>query len=331
MRDRNIDLLRFIGLSLIILAHVMPPLGLLNLRCFDVPLMVFISGLTCYKKDIKFSWGYLSHRFSRLVFPVWIFLTVYFTPIVLLKYIGIDLGLNFRHIWGSYLLLDGIGYVWIIRVFLLIALLTPALIGINRTIKNNNTFVGVFSLALVLYLLVSFYRMGLDVAFIRDWVYYAIGYGFVFLLGIRIKELKSRDKIILFAVLVLFFVVMGVVDNCYVGYDGSIFYHINDWKYPPSNVFLLYGLIMAILCYMIIYRKKREKLNAVVNFIGCNSIWIYLWHIPLVAITEKVGMIWWIGYVFVYLGAVCIYLIQLSLVKMIEKRKVYGILKYLKG
>ena len=136
-RDPNIDVLRFIGLSLIILAHVSPPILILNIRCFDVPLMVFISGLTCYKKNVSFSWNYLQHRFARLVFPVWIFLSIYFTPIILLKFIGIDLGLKFQHVWGSYLLLNGIGYVWIIRVFLLIALLTPLLIKINTLIKNN--------------------------------------------------------------------------------------------------------------------------------------------------------------------------------------------------
>ncbi|SFK21637.1 hypothetical protein SAMN04488079_106193 [Methylophaga sulfidovorans] len=46
MRDHRIDLLRFIGLSMIIFAHVGPPSILFQLRNFDVPLMVLISGMS---------------------------------------------------------------------------------------------------------------------------------------------------------------------------------------------------------------------------------------------------------------------------------------------
>lgn len=45
-RDLHIDFLRFIGISLIILAHVEAPSGITQFRCFDVPLMVFVSGLS---------------------------------------------------------------------------------------------------------------------------------------------------------------------------------------------------------------------------------------------------------------------------------------------
>lgn len=40
-RDLYIDFLRFIGISLIILAHVEAPSGITQFRSFDVPLMVF--------------------------------------------------------------------------------------------------------------------------------------------------------------------------------------------------------------------------------------------------------------------------------------------------
>lgn len=45
-RDLYIDFLRFIGISLIILAHVEAPSGITQFRSFDVPLMVFVSGLS---------------------------------------------------------------------------------------------------------------------------------------------------------------------------------------------------------------------------------------------------------------------------------------------
>lgn len=188
MRDNNIDLIRTVGLSLIILAHVCPPIMVLNVRSFDVPLMVFVSGLTCYGKELSYSWEYLFRRFARLVFPVWIFLTIYFTPILLLKVLGVDLGLTFRHIWGSYLFLDGIGFVWIIRVFLLIAMITPLLLRINNAMRNQYVFTFTFSMCLCCYLLITYWGIGTDVSIVSNWLYYIIGYGFLFLLGVRIKD-----------------------------------------------------------------------------------------------------------------------------------------------
>lgn len=140
MAERNIsiDYLRFIGLSLIILAHVNPPALLFNIRCFDVPLMLLVSGLAYSGRKVDFSFQFLSHRFTRLVVPVYIFLTSYFSATTILAYAGIDFGIRKEHIIGSYLLTDGIGFVWIIRVFLLIALLTPLLIKIEAMKKNTS-------------------------------------------------------------------------------------------------------------------------------------------------------------------------------------------------
>lgn len=38
MREERIDILRFVGISLIILAHVGAPSWINQFRCFDVPL-----------------------------------------------------------------------------------------------------------------------------------------------------------------------------------------------------------------------------------------------------------------------------------------------------
>lgn len=76
-RDNSIDILRFIGLMLLVLAHVGPPNWLMQLRSFDVPLMVFVSGLTAARKEYTSYKGFILKRFKRLVLPVWIFLSIY--------------------------------------------------------------------------------------------------------------------------------------------------------------------------------------------------------------------------------------------------------------
>lgn len=44
-RDESLDILRSIAFIGLIIAHVNPPVFLMQLRNFDVPMMVFISGV----------------------------------------------------------------------------------------------------------------------------------------------------------------------------------------------------------------------------------------------------------------------------------------------
>lgn len=143
-RNRNIDFLRFVGLSLIILAHVYPPNLIFQIRSFDVPLMVFISGLVYADRQIDDYKLFIVHRIKRLYFPVGIFLAAYFSLIYGLKvFLRVDFGITFRQVIESFLLMEGIGFVWIIRVFLLIAIVTPFLIRVNHwfRIKGGGYFI----------------------------------------------------------------------------------------------------------------------------------------------------------------------------------------------
>lgn len=133
-RDIKIDFMRFIGISLIILAHVSPPNLIFQLRNFDVPLMVILSGYLYSiknKQKNKFNLSYFLKRFRRLVIPVWIFLSILFIGIFLINPKMITLKL----LLTSFTLYTGIGYVWIIRVYLIIALFGEILIKIiNKNI-----------------------------------------------------------------------------------------------------------------------------------------------------------------------------------------------------
>ena len=81
-RDFPIDFLRTLGLFAIILAHVSPPALISQLRSFDVPLMVVISGyvfaITKPTSENTFKLiPYVKNRFVRLAIPVWIFLSFF--------------------------------------------------------------------------------------------------------------------------------------------------------------------------------------------------------------------------------------------------------------
>lgn len=127
-REAYIDILKVIGLAFIILAHVdfKNPM-IMQTRSFDVPLMCILSGVLAvgsYDKE-KSIVRYIIKRINRLVIPTWIFLTVYFfVYFFAVKVFNGDF-YPIKAVIGSYLLTDGIGYVWIIRVYLICAIITP--------------------------------------------------------------------------------------------------------------------------------------------------------------------------------------------------------------
>ncbi|MFQ3221147.1 MAG: fucose 4-O-acetylase-like acetyltransferase, partial [Paraglaciecola sp.] len=105
---------------MIIFAHIGSYGVLFQIRNFDVPLMVLVSGMSfglSYKTNEEY-FNYLWKRVKRLIFPVWIFLTVYFVSLLMLDPQSLDLDL--KTVITSYLLIGGIGYVWIIKVFILV-------------------------------------------------------------------------------------------------------------------------------------------------------------------------------------------------------------------
>lgn len=125
VKDRIIfiDYLKIIGLFCIILAHVCTNQYILQIRNFDVPLMVVISGflaIDSYKRSIENNqsiFNYYWKRISWLLIPTWMFLSLYFLLVFLLVFITKgNYPYSFSTILRSFLLLDGIGYVWIIRV-----------------------------------------------------------------------------------------------------------------------------------------------------------------------------------------------------------------------
>lgn len=141
VRDDSIDILRFIGISMIILVHCGAPGWLTQLRCFDVPLMFFVSGLACSGKEISNYPGYIFKRAKRLLVPTWGFLLVFFALLVgALLLLHKELPAN-NYFIESFAMTGGIGYVWIMRIFLLVAMVTPLLIRINSKVYNDNSLI----------------------------------------------------------------------------------------------------------------------------------------------------------------------------------------------
>jgi fucose 4-O-acetylase-like acetyltransferase len=290
MRNIRIDLLRALGLAMIVLAHVGPPTLVMQLRNFDVPLMVLVSGMSfglSYQQDTYPS--YMWRRIKRLVFPVWIFLTIYFTSIALL-----DLKfetLNAKRILGSYFLIDGIGYVWIIKVFLLVALVSPFIYRLHQKIPGNHRYFGSIALVFIAYEMARF----LTQEFFATWPgelvqsisHYMIPYALVFAIGVRLPSLKPEETVWGMNLCLAAFILLAFL----LAIETGNLVPTQAHKYPPTLYYFSYALAISLAAWLVSGRcsnllKKFGAAKAIVLFAAQNSIWIYLWHIPLVKLIE---------------------------------------------
>ena len=286
MRNNSIDLLRFIGLSMIILAHSGPPSFLFQLRNFDVPLMVLVSGMAfglSYKTNESYA-SYLWRRIKRLVFPVWIFLTGYFISQFLLVPASSDLGIH--KVIASYLLTGGIGYVWIIRVFILVALASPFIFKWHMNTLSNKKYFGTLLLFLVANEIIRYNSLpyiqegiGKSISLIS---HYIIPYSVIFAIGLRLPSLKNKQVLSLSLTSLLLLALFGSLIYATTG----IIAPTQNFKHPPSIYYLSYALLVSSLFWIsrnqLELLLEKSKLKKKVLFCAQNSIWIYLWHIPLV-------------------------------------------------
>ncbi|WP_414713482.1 acyltransferase family protein [Siccibacter turicensis] len=326
-RDPVIDALRFIGLMLIILAHVSPPEFLFQIRTFDVPLMVFVSGLSYYisvSNDYRYS-KYVKARFIRLVLPVWVFFTIFYFFCFAFDVQVFKQYLNAKTVLSTFIL-SGFGYVWIIRVFLIIAIISPLLIYF--TSKRSYVYDLAFITALILtsetlnyfsYFFNNKYLLFL----IKEVIINALSYSVLFILGFkwRCYNLTQKFKVYGF---ILFTLLMLVGLKMKLGGD----FNLQNYKYPPQIFYITYSVFMTCTLYLALeYYSNRNRTvfsnNKILCFMSSNSIWIYLWHIPVVEYFKLSGNEWefYKRYVLVIIVSVFIAYIQVTFIKSVFKQK----------
>lgn len=317
MRNTYIDFLRFIGLTLIILAHVKAPVWITELRCFDVPLMVFVSGIS-----FKFSGGgYFMHRIKRICIPVYSFLIFLFFLVFLSKWIY---GSNFysgKQMLGSLLLLNNpsIGYVWIFRIFLLMAFVAPFIYWISIRMSKKQSWGFIVAIFVLQAILVKCQIQNQSINFLyREYFLYLLGYGVFLFLGMRLRVADEDERKRLLHV------------SC-VACLASVIYScltnnlLSDYKYPPHSIFAIYGASASVILYLAKDKLSRfvERQKAAISFIGANSMWIYLWHIPLVFIMNNLlqtNSFWILRWISVYVMAIGIYWIQMQIIRFLLQK-----------
>lgn len=331
-RDKSIDIIRGIGLLLIILAHVNPPFVILQTRCFDVPLMLFVSGLSSSGKTISNYWEYIWRRSKRLLVPTYLFLTVYLFFLYLFQslFAHNQVFVDWRIVFESYKMTGGIGYLWIIRVFFLIMLITPFLLKITKQLNNRSSLLLVL-LAVGLATLIAWYSCHYIVSpsikcLFNDWLSNIIGYSAPFVMGLAIRNSNKAER---FFYLFSLLVVVCVALSFYIVHNGFPIRLSPEYKYPPQSYYLIYGLFASCLLWCLKGPITRLLGTNTFLFIGRNTIWIYLYHIPSVLFVGFISNNWIVKYLLVLFVSISCTYNQYMLSQKYKSR--FSICKYLIG
>jgi fucose 4-O-acetylase-like acetyltransferase len=297
-RDFSLDLLRAIAILEVVLAHSGVPPWLLHARNFGVPLLMILSGWSISLATagrVPALGRYLRRRMIRLVVPSWAFLVVYFALMIVWSRLA---SVAWWHPPGVMLDAFAFGwrfpFVWVIRVNLLISIVTPALIALDRPTVGDWTVLamcfGATCLGSALWFAMG--RAGLcDAgscarAFLPSTLFYLLGYGALFGLGLRVSRLPPIAS----AKFGLFWLVVFVASTLWLWIETGTFASTGDYKYPPRLHYVAYAA--AISLFLIAGRHHLAALlpgtrtRAFVTFIGSQTLWIYLWHILTLQIMD---------------------------------------------
>lgn len=291
-RDLSIDLLRTIGILLIILAHVDAPFIIKQIRIFDVVLLVVISGYV-YKEPKDYI-KYIYKRIERLVFPTWLFLTIFFLGLFLVeKTLKIEVsGLNKDTIISSYIFWWGIGFVWIIRIYLGVAILGPIVL---KKLSFNKLILYYIILEVFIMIILKKYNNG-----ILNRAIELLPYILVFCYGNLLKQ-----KLIPIKRITCF---LGIFIVFFLFKKANV--DIGEFKYPPRLIYIWYGLFISNILFfikdnLINIILKFKYLKQFIEYIGKSTMWLYLIHIGvyyiIFFIKKKITLDWKIEYLMLVL------------------------------
>jgi hypothetical protein len=184
---------------------------------------------------------------------------------------------SLRDVVGTFSLLGGVGFVWIIRVFLIVALFAPILISFfGLSFLKSVALLALFLFVNEIYVLFfgvkaeGVFQRIFEVVFLYSGVYIAI-----FMMGASFAKLDRLEALIFSAY--AFFVSFCLVLMYFLMSEE---FWTQDYKYPPRVWYVAYALfaVFGFFIFKILFLNLKS-LNPVIVFIYSNSIWIYLWHI----------------------------------------------------
>lgn len=271
-RDTSIDILRAIALLGLIAAHVEPSDFIFQLRNFDVPMMVVLSGvafsMTVSNTNISYT-DYVWKRFVRIIVPTWIFLLIYYLLIEPTPFLLIIRKFDLMTSW----------YVWIMRVFFVIALFAPFVATLINKLKKSSVLILLGSLFLLNeFLCRQAWAQGggsdKNVIILMN-----LPYILVFSFGYILKNLTNKQVLCILLSSIGIYLFKGL----YLWNKTGEYVLTQAEKYPPRLYYLAYAF--TCICALWLLRNQIRRfsqkcqIGALFSFIGSHTMWIYFWHI----------------------------------------------------
>lgn len=277
-----VDVIRAISFLLIITSHVMGSDNIVYqlIFGFNVPCMVLLSGYVASTDRSASAIEYYKKRFLRIVIPSWIYFALYFMLVELLS-IGQLYPYSVKQIVMTFVFMDGIGYTWILAVFLMIAVIVPVIRFLSQKYKTAIVIVMILYLIIGIFLFITYKGFKLEKLLL-----YCLSYSFLTIVGYHFEDLiKNGKAIILFSSVNVFLIFYVLITGKFAVYD------IRVNKYPPSIYYVMYGILVFAILYIICKMLRLEDKNNIfiksIIYISKNGFDIYLWHIFALYLTEK--------------------------------------------
>ncbi len=277
-RDARLDFMRALGTLTIIVPHVLSPDILVQIRTFDVVMLMFVSGMSyAYRAGagVVYEYGqYIKKRFKKLVLPTYVLIFLVFcsmnaVSLVLSKGLYFDVADLCRSL---FLFKEGIGYVWIIKVYLGMAIVAPFLWKVVNRTENSILFFGLCGIAYLTYHYMHMFLQQVSLPILSvildEYIFYIVAYMIPFAVGMYFC--RHRDRKIISSLFLFLFICIQL----YVVFQKGGF-SPNNYKYPPEIYYLSYG----IACSIVIYHVAPTGLNSVVAWLSKNSLTFYLVHV----------------------------------------------------
>ncbi len=335
-RNLVIDILRALATLLVILAHVDIPDALALARSFDVCLLVLVSGYIFsqrHRENMNYG-SYLMKRIKRLCVPAYItasFIFLICIPLCLIAkrdypYTWVQILETFTFVGGR---TGGIGYFWIVRIYLLMALIAPLLKAIDKKIRSSIAIFGIalgaLALSQLIYILTWNKFGAVYDAILENLIMSTLAYGSIYLIGIRMQS-KRDFKFIAFVGFLVMCAALVIVK--FVIFEQK--YIVANFKYPPQAEYVVISMTLALLVWLVVefFFSHLQSARPVVWF-SKQSFNIYLVHIAVLMLMSwgnkllsKIPLInlWFIRFPIILTISVGAVVAIDCLIKLIKKR-----------
>lgn len=119
----------------------------------------------------------------------------------------------------------GVGYVWIVLIYLYCAISVPFL----HKIKNKKWLFVACAIIYIVYEIAYFCGIGTENKFIMSTIYYMIPYAILTAIGLNFESLKKRTKIIICVLSFISFLTLAI----YFFIKTGDLVSVSHYKYPP--------------------------------------------------------------------------------------------------